>query len=241
MLPPDLAFAQYVNQTSAAYTQHVPAYMTYRSAVHISVPRFNRTLDINRSVRVRVKDDSAIMQDLPSGAERMGQAFPIIAFFSPFQNFGFSYPAFMTGGHINRDFKITMKFGGSWSYAPPKSDTAVDATVFYIPYFMPSYASDATDANPHLNIMPSPTLPDGLYPIELQIDAVSGLPSIIKLRSSRGEVMRFEYSMIEGYWVIHHIAYDAISPTFIGDIKFNVDVTYDQFTFPASAPDPRLQ
>jgi hypothetical protein len=241
MLPPDLAFAQYINQTSAAYTQHVPPYMTYRSQVHISVPRFNRTLDINRSVQVRVKDDSAVMQDLPSGATRTGQAFPIIAFFSPFQNFGFSYPAFMTGGHINRDFAITMTFGNTWNFAPPKADPTVDATVFYSPYFDPSYASDSTETSPHLTIAPSPKLPDGLYPIEMQIDAASQLPATIKLRSSRGEIMQFDYSVIDGYWVIRHIAYNAISSTFIGDIKFLVDVNYDQFTFPAAAPDPRLQ
>ena len=241
MLPPDLAFAQYVNQTSAAYTQHAPAYMTYRSQVHISVPRFSRTLDINRSVQVRVRDDAAIMQDLPSGATRTGQAFPIIAFFSPFQQFKYSYPAFMSGGRINRDFAITLSFGQAWGFQLPPADQSADATVFYLSFYMPSYAPDSTDQNPHLTIAPVPKLAGDFYPTDLLMDSASALPKSITFKDTAGEALQFDYSIVNGYWIIHHIAYNAVSSSIIGDIKFLVDVNYDQFTFPATAPDPRLQ
>ncbi len=241
MLPPDLAFAQAVNRASVAYTQHAPAYMAYRSSTHITVPRFNRSLDINRSVAVRVKDDAAVMQDLPSGASRTGQAFPIIAFFSPFQSFQYSYPAFLSGGRINRDFAITLKFGGAWGFDLPAADTSVDSTLFYIKYFRPVYAADSTDQAPHLHVDPVPSLSGDFYPTDLRLDPASQLPKSATFGTPRGETMQFDYAIVNGYWVIDHIAYNAISSTFIGDIKFLVDITYDGFSFPSTAPDPRLQ
>jgi len=73
MIPADVALVQVINRTATAYVQNAPAYITYRERTHVS-SNMGRTEDINRFVQVRQADNYAVMQDLPQGARRMGQA-----------------------------------------------------------------------------------------------------------------------------------------------------------------------
>src|SRR5579872_2017633 len=106
MLPPDVALFQLINRTAAAFAQNPPAYITYTEYTHISSPTMGRTQDINRSVAVRQADDYAVMQDLPRGAVRVGQAFPIIPYFDPLgQSFSFSWFANLKNVQITLERK----------------------------------------------------------------------------------------------------------------------------------------
>lgn len=77
----DLALALLINRASAFYDANPPVYMTYIEQTHVSAPTLGRAQDINRSIAVRVADNLAVMKDLPNGSERVGQAFPIVAYF----------------------------------------------------------------------------------------------------------------------------------------------------------------
>ena len=50
----------------------------------MTAPTLGRAQSIDRSIAVRAADNFAVMQDLPNGEQRTGQAFPIVAYFDPF-------------------------------------------------------------------------------------------------------------------------------------------------------------
>ena len=54
----DLAFALLINRTSAFYQANPPVYMTYTEHTHVSAPTLGRAQDINRTIAVRVADNS---------------------------------------------------------------------------------------------------------------------------------------------------------------------------------------
>jgi hypothetical protein len=94
MMTADLAFVLLVNRTSAFYEAKPPVYMTYVETAHISAPLLKRAQDVNRSVAVRIADNFAVMRDLPQGAERTGQAFPVVAYYNAFSDLSYHYYAF---------------------------------------------------------------------------------------------------------------------------------------------------
>lgn len=236
MLPPDIALALLINRTTDAYSHGQPAYMTYRERTHITVPSLHREQNIDRSVSVRVADDAAVMHDLPQGAERTGQAFPIIPYFDPFSQFEFGYFANM------KRIDITLK-----RYAPfyvptaPKAPAGANVTVGYFSVYNPAHAPDSTDEHLHLTIAPVPQAGNEYYPSDVVEDPQTHLPAHVELRTpSSGESIGLDYGVIEGHWVVTHGTFTA--PQRAGPLSFTVvaDVTYDQFEFPATRPDPRL-
>ena len=116
MIPADLAFAMLINRTSQYYQANPPQYMTYTERTHVTAAGLGRAQDINRSVAVRVADNFAVMQDLPNGGTRTGQAFPIIAYFDPLSVFQFSYFA-----NLKR-VDITLQRGKPLYLATPPPD-----------------------------------------------------------------------------------------------------------------------
>jgi len=136
MIPVDVAFAQCVNRTAMAYQSQAPPYMSYRERTHIVVSGAGRgQQDIDRRILVRVADNVAVMQDLTAGAPRTGQAFQIIAYFSPLSDVGFRYYVNLRRRDIDLDRTSPYFFG------LPKADPDVDATIYYNPYFHPIYAA----------------------------------------------------------------------------------------------------
>ena len=235
MIGADLAFALLVNRTTEFYQANPPAYMTYTEHTHVTAPAVGRSQDINRSVAVRVADDFAVMQDLPNGSVRTGQAFPIIAYFDPISQFGFSWFANLKRVDIN------LKIGAPWHLATPEPDDTVNAVVPYFSYFAPRYAPDSTDAAIHLLIDPTPRVAGGFYPSEMTEDPQTHLPSHIEMRvDGSDEVIALDYKVIDGHWVIVHATWSATEHAFIFTSKVVADVTFDDIAFPAEAPDPRL-
>jgi hypothetical protein len=236
MMTADLALAMLINRTSAFFQSYPPVYMTYVEHTHVSAPSLGRAQDINRSVAVRIGDDLAVMKDLPNGEERVGQAFPIVAYFDPFSNFTFSYFA-----NLKR-VDITLDRGAPFFLKIPAADSSVNAVVPYNSYWAARFATDSTDAAVHLLIDPTARVRDGLYPSEVVEDGTSSLPKHIEMRSAGAsdEMFSLDYAVIDGHWVIVHGTFSQTMHVAFLTYKIIADVTFSDITFPTEAPDPRL-
>lgn len=233
MLPPDLAFALLINRTSDYYQAHPPVYMTYTERTHVTAA--SRARDMDRSIAVRVADNLAIMQDLPNGARRTGQAFPIIAYFDPFSAFAFGYFA-----NLKR-VDITLERGRPLVLATPEPDPSVNAVVPYNSYWASRYAPDSSEAALHLLIDPTPRVSNNnFYPSEVVEDPQTHLPSHVEMRlTGSDETIALDYKVIDGHWVITHGVFSATEHVLI-TFKVVADVTFSDIAFPAQAPDPQL-
>ncbi|MHB8146952.1 MAG: hypothetical protein ACYDGM_06790 [Vulcanimicrobiaceae bacterium] len=232
MISPDIAFALLVNRTAQAYQQSPPTYMTYRERTHVTGA--NREQNINRQVAVRVADDVAVMQDLPRGERRTGQAFPIIPYFDPISSFAFSYFA-----NLKR-VDISLTRAAPWYFALPAPDPSVNETVAYNSFFVPTYAADSTPAALHLLLAPTPRF-HGFYPAEIIEDPATQLPAHILMRSTADdEEISLDYQVIDGHWLITHGVYSATQHVAFMSFKVVADITFDEFAFPTQPPDPAL-
>lgn len=236
MMTADLAFAILVNRTTAFFTNNAPVYMTYTEHTQISVPARGRSEEINRSVAVRIADNFAVMQDLPRGAQRTGQAFPVVAYFDPLSRFAYSYFA-----NLKR-VDITVQQGRPFVFTIPAPDANVDVVVPYSSYWAARYAPDSTEDALHLLIDPTARLGNGLYPSEIVEDPQTRLPSHIEMRATGGddETLTFDYQVIDGHWVLVHATFSGTQRTFIGAMKAVAEITFSDIAFPTQAPDPRL-
>jgi hypothetical protein len=236
MMTADLAFALLINRTSAYYQANPPVYMTYVENTHVSAPSLGRAQDINRSIAVRVADDFAVMQDLPNGSQRSGQAFPIVAYFDPFSTFRFGYFA-----NLKR-VDITLQRGTPYVFPIPPPDASVNVVVPYNSFWAARYAPDSTDSALHLLIDPTPRVQNNLYPSEIVEDGATHLPKHIEMRSAGGsdEMFLLDYSVIDGHWVIVHGTFSQTMRVAMLTYKVVADITFSNIAFPVEAPDPRL-
>lgn len=234
MLPPDLALAQFFNATTKAYTAQAPAYITYRERTHISAsgPLIKADREVDRMIMLRQKDNFAVMQDLPSGGINTGEAFPIIPYFDPLSNFGFGYSVNLKAINI----EITRQ--DPPVLPVPVSDTSVDSTLYYLSFWSPTYLQGSTDAAPRFAVALVNPQNEYPYPAEIDIDANSGLPRHIDIKVVGKEIdVALDYSIVQGHWMITH----GLMTSVVGPFRGVSETTFDQFTFPTTAPDQRLQ
>ncbi|MGA8575742.1 MAG: hypothetical protein WB609_08710 [Candidatus Cybelea sp.] len=236
MMTADLALAMLINRSSAFYNANPPVYMTYVEQTHVSAPTLGRAQDINRSIAVRVADNLAVMKDLPNGQQRVGQAFPIVAYFDPLSNFKFGYFA-----NLKR-VDITLDRGTPFYLAIPPPDPSVNVVVPYNSYWAARYAPDSTEAALHLLIDPTPRVAQGLYPSDVVEDSATKLPSHIEMRTagSSDEMFSLDYAVLDGHWVIVHGTFSQTMHVAFLTYKIVADVTFKDIAFPAESPDPRL-
>ncbi|MBV8491600.1 MAG: hypothetical protein JO199_13820 [Candidatus Eremiobacteraeota bacterium] len=235
MIPPDVAFALLINRTSAYYEANPPAYMTYTEHTRVSVASLGRAQEINRSVAVRVADNYAVMRDLPNGGTRVGQAFPIVAYFDPLSAFGFSWFANL------KNVNITVERGQPLTLDIPEADPSVDSTVVYNSFWAARYAPDSTDDALHLLIDPTARVGNSYYPADVVEDPASKLPSHIRMNvNGSDESISLDYKVIDGHWVIVHGQWGGTEHAVMMTFKVLADVTFDDIAFPTEAPDPRL-
>lgn len=235
MLSADGALAGLINRTAQAYVQNAPSYIVYRERTHITAPSLGRSQDIDRLVKVRQSDDAAVMQDLPRGAVRTGQAFPIIPYFDPFTQFSFSWYA-----NLKR-VDITLQRSQPFFLTIPPADPSVDLVLPYFSFWDPSYLSLPGDPALHLRVAPTPALGTGFYPYDIVEDPQTQLPAHVEMRTTDdSEIISFDYRVIEGHWTI--VRGTFTSNEHVGPLAFQViaETTFDQFAFPLSPPDPRL-
>ncbi len=234
MIGADLALAALMNRAADAYQTSPPAYITYTERTH--VVGANRTEDIDRTVAVRTADNFAVMHDLPQGAVRTGPAFPVIPLFDPFSSFSFSYFANLKRVditfHPGTPFRMTL---------PPASEPGIDAIVPYFSEWAPRYAPDSTPDALHLVIDPTARVANSFYPAEVVEDPQTQLPKRVVLRvNGSDEVIALDYGIVDGHWLITHGSFSSTQHVFGFSFKVDAEVTYSDFAFPATAPDPRL-
>lgn len=235
MIGADLALAQLINRTADAYQNSAPAYITYRETTKVTAPSLGRSQEINRSVAVRVADNYAVMQDLPRGAQRTGEAFPIIPYFDPFSQFGFSWFA-----NLKR-IDITLKRGSLGYFPIPPPDPSVSVVVPYASFWTPTYLPDSVDSRVDIAIAPTSAYGSGLYTSHVLEDGQTHLPAQIDLRDTASdETISLYYHVLDGHWVITRGTFT--STQHFGPLRFTViaDTTYHDMTFPQTPPDPRL-
>jgi hypothetical protein len=234
MLPPDLALALLIDRTSTAYTTNAPAYMTYVERTHVVAPTLGRSQEIDREVAVRVADDTAVMHDLPRGATRIGEAFPIIPYFDPLGSFSFSYFA-----NLKR-IDITLQRGAPMVFPIPSPQPDIDVTVAYASFWDPRYAPDSAPGHLHVLIAPTPRT-SGFYPAEIVEDPQTRLPARIVLKDTGNDMtIALDYRVIEGHWVIVHGTFSATEHAALLSFPIVAEVTYDRIAFASEPPDPRL-
>jgi hypothetical protein len=216
--------------------------------MHISVPSMHRQRDIIRSVAVRTADDTAIVQDLPEGARQVTTAFPVIPAFDALSAFEVRYAL-----HSHMAVSVNLTRGPLLYYTGPAADAQADAVVMSLRYYRAGFApdsSDAPDGTTHLSLAPYDFFVKGqprsrsstFFLSDLWVDNRTQLPSAIRYEGADGLVFHAYYGVIGPYWVITRLHYEAteFGPLRIGRVHFSADAQYDQFGFPASAPDARL-
>ncbi len=234
MLSPDLALALLVNRTTQAYTSAAPAYMTYREQTHISAPTLGRTQNINRSVAVRVADNLAVMHDLPRGARRMGEAFPIIPYFDPLSQFSFGYFANL------KSIDITLTRGNPLEFPIPLPNPSVTMVVPYASFWDPTYAADSAPGHLHFLIAPTPRI-TGFYPSEIVENPQTRLPARIALTDTQHDMtIVLDFSTVDGHWLITHGVFSATEHAAFLTFPVIADVTFDHFAFPTTPPSASL-
>ncbi len=245
MLTPDLAFERCANAAAAIATQ-APPFVTYRVATHVSAASLHRERDVIRSVSVRTKDDVAVIQDLPEGANRLGHGFPVTPTFDALSYFTLSWKV---GAHTDVSAYVhdvtPLHFDDT-------TTSKADVVVFRLREYRAEYAPDSSDAptgTTHIVLVPFDFVkkqvrkPDSTFFLsDLFVDNANGLPS--EIRYAGGDEISFivQYGDRGGHWLIDHAHYEETlhGPLRIGALHVVADAAYDAFAFPAAAPDPRL-
>ncbi len=235
MLPADVALVQLINRTATAYVSNPPAYITYRERTHVTAST-GGTRDINRFVAVRQADNYAVMQDLPQGAQRTGQAFPIIPYFDPLGQ-GFTFGWFANLKRV--DITLERKPVGLWPM--PAADPGVNAVVPYASFWTPSYLPDSSDTRLHFRVLPTSAYGHGYYTYDIVEDPQTQLPAHIEIRDTNsGDQITLDYKVLDGHWVITRGTLSTVQH--VGPLTFSViaQTDYEDIAFPATPPDPRL-
>lgn len=241
MITPDLAFQQAANAAAAVYASP-PPYLTYHTVVHLDVPSLNKHRDVARSEVVRTQDGVAIMQDLPKGAERIGQAFPIIPTFDALSEFRVTYKM---GAHDALDAHVENVRPLTYANVQSDADVVVKSLRYYYPKYAPD-SSDAPDGTTHITLTPLQTLlrnyTGDLFLADLYVNNATHLPSRVVYTGDHDRRFVVDYATVDGHWIVTHATWEETQygPLHIGRVHGTADITFDSFTFPQAAPDPRL-
>ncbi len=192
---------------------------------------------------VRTRDDLAVIQDLPQGKNQVGHGFPITPVFDAISSFGFNWSVTRTGEltayvHDVAPLRFNAPHAGG------------DVVVSRLRYFHAEYApdsSEAPDGSLHVTLQPYQFLVDQVPRDDLFFDDVicnnaTGLPSHVRLTGGHESQMAVDYDMIEGRWLVRHVHYEEtyLGPLSLFRVHSSADADYSDFTFPQTAPDPRL-
>ncbi len=208
-------------------------------------PSLHQHRDVIRGVKVRTRDDLAVIQDLPQGKNALGHGFPVTPAFDALSYFTLSW---RVGAH--QEVSSYVHDITPLEYQDPTATADADVVVTRLRAYRAEYAgdsSDAPDGRTHVTLNPFPFVvkqanPDTtFYFSDLYIDNATGLPSRVNFEGN-GKQFTLDYAGIEGHWMLKHIHYEEVlhGPLRIGQLHVIADADYDEFTFPATAPDPRL-
>lgn len=213
--------------------------------MHLTIPSMNKERVIERSVQERSSDDLSVLQDLPRGQNQIAEAFPIPPTFNALSEFELSWHA---DRHLT--LQINIKEGRPWTFADITKSAGADVVAVGLRYFAAHYASDSSDAPDgvtHITMRPfqflvNQTPKNDMFWSDVYIDNKTGLPTRIRMTGNDALTFVVDYAVIDGHWLVNHAHYEqtVFGPLHLGAIHYVTEAAYDQFTFPAAAPDPRL-
>lgn len=228
---PDLALALLIDRAAAAYTTNAPAYIAYRETTLVQAPGLGRSQEIDRNVLVRNGDDEAVMQDVPSGMQRIGQAFPIDPYFDPFSQYNFSYYA-----NLKR-IDITLQRGAPFTLPAPSPNPNVDVIVPYTSFWNVHYAPDSRPNRLHFFVTPTPSASGGMYPSDIVEDPATRLPSRILLRDTSSDMtIALDYGVVDGHWIVTSGTFTATEHALFVTFVVTAHVTYSDYVFSSTPP-----
>lgn len=200
---------------------------------------------VDRAVLSRTLDNLAVLQDLPRGQNQLATAFPVPPAFDALSEFTFSW-------HADRHLAISTDIRElrPWTYPDVTKQSGADVVVVGLRYFSVHYAPDSSNdptGVTHLTIRPYQFLvnqspKNDIYWSDVYVNNGTGLPTEIRMAGNDDLTFIVDYAMIENHWLVNHAHFEqtVFGPLHIGAIHFVAEATYDQFSFPSAAPDPRL-
>ncbi len=212
---------------------------------HAAAPSINRQGDINRRVDERTSDDTAVLHDLPQGSVSVAHGFPITPTFDALSYFMLSWssrPHHTLEAYVHDVTPLT--------YAP-NTQTGADVVVITLRAYRAAYADDSdptSSGTTHIVLSPydfvtrENNADKTFYFSDLYVDNTTGLPTSIKFAGSDGKAFDVDYAPVDAHWLVRHVHYEETlhGPLRFGSVHVIADATFDQFAFPAQAPDPRL-
>jgi hypothetical protein len=250
VLTADAEFRSVANAAFAEW-QKQPPYIAYRVDVDVQVPALKQSRRISRAVETRTRDNVAVLQDLPTGQNQLGQAFPV-------------QPAFDALSYFHIDFHVTDRIRmhnpltavtmypsapgvppQPLHYTDPATSNA-DVVVTTLRNYYAQYAPDSTDRIAHIVMQALPALTrdnsSTFYLKDVYVDTESNLPTRIVYSGPTAD-FALDYAVIEGHWLVQRAHYRAtvFAPLHIGSTTFTTDAVYSAFAFPAEPADPRLK
>jgi hypothetical protein len=213
----------------------------------VSAPSIGRERDVLRAVSVRTRDDLAVIQDLPTGANVLGFGFPVTPNFDALSYFTLSWKV---GAHTEVTSYVHDVTPLTY---PDVANGGADVVVVRLRAYRAEYAqdsSDAVDGKTHITLVPydfvkrQTVRPDTtFYLSDVVIDNATGLPAEVRYEGGDDIVFDVQYGMRDNHWLVTHAHYEETlhGPLRIGRLHVKADAAYDDFAFPETAPDPRLE
>jgi hypothetical protein len=212
----------------------------------VSARSLNRERDVIREVSVRTRDDLAVLQDLPRGKNQISHAFPVLPTFDALAYFELSWKV---GAHTEVTAYVHDIKPLTYTDRGPNKD--VDVVVSRLRDYKAEYAPDSSDApngKTHLTFAPFQFVRDRnnadttFYFSDVYIDNATDLPTRVRFAGANDMEFVVDYGHVDGHWVVTHAHYEETlhGPLRVGRLHVSADAVYDNFTFPAAAPDPRL-
>jgi len=244
-LAPDIVFQRSAN-AAAAVVDTAPPFISYRVTTRVSAPSLRQQRDVVRGVAVRTKDDLAVLQDLPRGANQLGRGFPIPPSFDALAYFTLSWKVGAHGAFSAYVHDVTpLRYDMS-------KRSGADVVVIRLLQYRAEYASDSSDARDgktHIVLVPYDFVkrrvlrPGSTFFLsEVSIDNATQLPTRVRYQGANDIDFVVDYAMTQGHWLVSHAHYEETlrGPLGVGRLHVLADAVYDQFAFPSGAPDPRL-
>ena len=251
MLTADAEFRAAANAAFDAWRRQ-PPYIAYRVDVNVVVSALKQSRQINRAVEARTRDDLAVLQDLPQGANQLGHAFPVPPTFDALSYFRINFRLGDPIRQHNPLTAVTLQPPGPGQPAQPlrfadpvATNPEVTVVVTTLRNYYAEYAPDTTDRIAHIAMKALPALTrdndSDFYLKDVYVDTVTNLPTRI-VYSGPSTEFALDYRMVENHWLINraHYSHTLFAPLHIGQTTFTTDAAYSAFTFPLTPSDPRL-
>jgi hypothetical protein len=198
-----------------------------------------------RAVSVRTRDDLAVIQDLPRGANQVGHGFPVTPAFDALSYFTLSW-------HVGAHTQVSAYVHDVTPLVYPDVKSDADVVVMRLRQYRADFANDSSAApngKTHITFVPYDFVkkqvlkPDSTFFLsDVYIDNATNLPTEVRYAGGNDIVFVVDYTMLDGHWLVDHAHYEETlhGPLNIGRLHVIADAVYDEFEFPADAPDPRL-